>query len=85
MTRFLKERGGHEPKRTDEGEVYRDKDMARLDRVVNRVASASDRMENTVQRQAIWDIYEGENQKGQFLQDLLKIEELVKEDRDNMK
>jgi len=53
--------------------------MSRLDRSINTVAEKFDRYENTVQSQSIWAVYHGENQKEQFLNDLLEIENLVLE------
>lgn len=46
----------------------------RLDCSINTVAEKFDRYENTVQSQSIWAVYRGENRKGQFLDDLLEIE-----------
>jgi hypothetical protein len=76
---FLNRRGNDEPRRLDEGTAYRSEDMSRLDRSINTVAEKFDRYENTVQSQSIWAVYHGENQKEQFLNDLLEIENLVLE------
>lgn len=77
LRQFWSRRGNNEPRRLDDGTPYRSEDMSRLDRSINAVAEAFDRYENTVQSQSIWAVYSGENQKEQFLQDLLEIENLV--------
>lgn len=76
---FMDRRGNDEPRRLDDGTPYRSEDMSRLDRAINIVAGKFDRYEQTVQTQSIWDVYEGEGQKEQFLRDLLEIENLVLE------
>jgi len=53
--------------------------MSRLDRSINTVAEKFDRYENTVQSQSIWAVYTGENQKEQFLRDLIRIENEILE------
>jgi len=85
LKRFWERRGNNEPKRLDDGNKYRSEEMSRLDRTINDVASISDRMENTIQDQVIWQVYEGGDQKEQFLEDLLRIENLVIKDSDDVK
>jgi hypothetical protein len=85
LKRFWERRGNQEPKKLDDGTVYRSEDMSRLDRTVNDVASISDRMENTIQSQVIYQVYNGTDKKEQFLSDLLKIENLVIEDSDELR
>lgn len=53
--------------------------MSRLDRSINVVAEKFDRYENTVQSQSIWAVYQGHNQKEQFLDHLLQIESMILE------
>lgn len=77
---FASRRGNVEPRRLDDGTQYRSEDMSRLDRAIDAVASAHDRYEDTVQQQSIWAVYSGDNQKLQFLQDLLEIENRVVEE-----
>jgi hypothetical protein len=77
LREFLNRRGNDEPRRRDDGIPYRSEDMSRLDRSINTVAAKFDRYENTVQSQSIWAVYNGENQKGQFLNHLLRIEFLI--------
>lgn len=79
LREFLNRRGNSEPRRLDDGTPYRSEDMSRLDRSINTVAEKFDRYENTVQSQSIWAVYHGENQKEQFLEDILRIENLVLE------
>lgn len=80
---FIDRRGNNEPRRLDDGTPYRSEDMSRLDRAINIVAEKFDRYENTVQSQSIWAAYHGENQKEQFLEDLLHVEQLVFEHKNN--
>lgn len=77
LRRFWERRGNNQPRELDDGTSYRSEDMSRLDRAINDVAEAHDRYENTVQSQSIWAVYHGDEQKKQFLEDLLKIEDLV--------
>jgi hypothetical protein len=79
LREFLNRRGNDEPRRLDDGSPYRSEDMSRLDRSINTVAEKFDRYENTVQSQSIWAVYSGKNQKEQFLEDLLRIENKILE------
>jgi len=79
LREFLNRRGDDEPRRLDDGTPYRSEDMSRLDRAINTVAEKFDRYENTVQSQSIWAVYQGQNQKEQFLRDLLRIEAKILE------
>lgn len=69
---------GRPPKRKD-GEQYRTEDQSRLDAALTQVAEANDRSEMTIRALCIHDVYEGEDETGQFLEDLLEIERRFKE------
>lgn len=77
LRQFWARRGNNEPRRLDDGTPYRSEDLSRLDRSINAIAEAFDRYENTVQSQSIWAVYDGGEQKRQFLHDLLNVEELI--------
>ena len=77
LRRFWERRGDNQPHELDNGTPYWLENLSRPDRAVNDVAEAHDHYENTVQSQSVWAVYHGENQKEQFLDGLLKIEELV--------
>ena len=81
LREFLNRRGDNEPRRLDDGTPYRSEDMSRLDRSINTVAEKFDRYENTVQSQSIWAVYHGNQQKEQFLRNLIEIESLILEHR----
>lgn len=79
LREFLNRRGDDEPRRLDDGTPYRSEDMSRLDRSINTVAEKFDRYEATVQNQSIWAVYNGDNQKEQFLRDFLRVETKILE------
>lgn len=64
---------GRPPKRKD-GEKYRTEDESRLDIALTQVAEANERSEMTIRSLCIHDVYKGEDQTDQFLDDLLEIE-----------
>lgn len=64
---------GRPPKRKD-GEPYRTEDESRLDLALTQVAKANERSEMNIRSLCIHDVYDGEDQTGQFLEDLLEIE-----------
>ena len=64
---------GRPPKRND-GKQYRTEDQSRLDAALTQVAEANDRSEMTIRSLCIHDVYEGQDETGQFLEDLLEIE-----------
>jgi hypothetical protein len=61
-------------KRNDDGEVYRTEAESRLDRALTQTADAYDRSEATLRSLCVHDVYTGENQTKQFLDDLLEVE-----------
>lgn len=71
--RFM-ELEGTPVKRDDEGEGYRTENESRLDRALTKTADAYDRSEATIRSLCIHDVYSGEDQTGQFLDDLLEVE-----------
>ena len=74
LKRFLQLRGSP-PKRSDEVEQYRSEAESRLDRALTQTADAYDRSEMTIRSLCIHDVYDGEDHTGQFLADLLRIEQ----------
>lgn len=66
-------------KRDDEGEVYRGEDESRLDRALTQTAEAYDRSEATIRSLCIHDVYAGDDQTEQFLEDLLEVEKQFNE------
>lgn len=64
---------GRPPKRKD-GEPYRTEDESRLDIALTQVAEANERSEMTIRSLCIHDVYDGDDQTKQFLEDLLEIE-----------
>lgn len=66
-------------KRDDDGEAYRTENESRLDRALTQTADAYDRSEATIRSLCIHDVYDGDDQTGQFLQDLLEVEERYRE------
>lgn len=71
--RFV-ELDGSPVKRDDDGEVYRDEDESRLDRALTQTADAYDRSEATIRSLCIHDVYTGQDQTVQFLEDVLEVE-----------
>ena len=71
---------GMPPKRKD-GEQYRTEDESRLDVALTQVAEANERSEMNIRALCIHDVYQGENQTRQFLEDLLEIERRFNEVR----
>ncbi|WP_336001237.1 hypothetical protein [Halorientalis halophila] len=69
---------GSPVKRDDDGDVYRTENESRLDRALTQTADAYDRSEATIRSLCIHDVYNGESQTEQFLEDLLKVEEKYK-------
>lgn len=61
-------------KRNDDGDVYRTENQSRLDRSLTQTAEAYDRSEATIRSLCIHDVYEGNDQTDQFLEDLLEVE-----------
>lgn len=74
----LRKLEGRPPKRKD-GEPYRTEDESRLDVALTQVAEANERSEMTIRSLCIHDVYDGEDETGQFLEDLLEIERRFKE------
>jgi len=72
LKRFRKLEG--RPPKRKEGEQYRTEDESRLDDALTQVAEANERSEMTIRSLCVHDVYDGEDQTGQFLQDLLEIE-----------
>ncbi len=66
-------------KRDDEGEAYRSKEESRLDRALTQTAEAYDRSEATIRSLCIHNVYVGEDQTGQFLDDVLAVEQRYNE------
>ena len=66
-------------KRDDDGEAYRTEEESRLDRALTQTADAYDRSEATIRSLCIHDVYSGERQTDQFLDDLLEIEKRYNE------
>lgn len=66
-------------KRSDDGEVYRTKEQSRLDRALTQTADAYDRSEATIRSLCIHDVYTGEDQTKQFLEDLQEVEKRYNE------
>lgn len=76
--RFI-ELEGTPAKRDDDGEVYRDETESRLDRALTQTAEAYDRSEATIRSLCIHDVYSGNDQTKQFLEDLLEVEKRYNE------
>lgn len=76
--RFI-ELEGAAVKRDDDGEVYRGEDESRLDRALTQTAEAYDRSEATIRSLCIHDVYSGDDQTEQFLENLLEIEKRYNE------
>lgn len=70
--RFI-ELEGAPVKRDDDGQVYRAEDESRLDRALTQTAEAYDRSEATIRSLCIHDVYSGDDQTEQFLEDLLDV------------
>lgn len=69
---------GSPSKRDDEGELFRTEDESRLDRALTQTAESYDRSEATIRSLCIHNVYSGDSQTGQFLEDLLIVEEKYK-------